>query len=252
LWCTRVLELDICFFVLSSTEGFFLLIITRSQLHCHNMHTHRPKCGMVFQEHFLHSPLSRPDSCSSVQRWESGLRGLEHFSLVYVYLQELFVVCFLMYSLYRGPWITVATRDSTKSRKIPASLLISGSLKVSFKALSFKAHPPPLYLLPPLHRLPGTWTVIVGLPVYLVRFIICRLTYILTYLSQANALPAAHHVPLGPRDYISFAIFASSLAFEVIADYQKSAWRAKKTRGEHNEKFIKSGLWSISRHPKSV
>jgi steroid 5-alpha reductase family enzyme len=65
-------------------------------------------------------------------------------------------------------------------------------------------------------------------------------------------LPAAHHAPLGPRDYVSFAIFGSSLALEVLADSQKSAWRAKKSRGEHDEKFIQSGLWAFSRHPKCV
>ncbi|KAF8589335.1 DUF1295-domain-containing protein [Ramaria rubella] len=81
----------------------------------------------------------------------------------------------------------------------------------------------------------GTWTLLVGLPVYL-----------------ANTLPSRVHTPLGPRDYISFAIFASSFTLEVLADAQKSKWRAKKMRGDHHEKFIKSGLWSISRHPNYV
>jgi steroid 5-alpha reductase family enzyme len=51
---------------------------------------------------------------------------------------------------------------------------------------------------------------------------------------------------------MGFFIFACSLALECLADYQKSDWRAKQMRGEHNEKFIKSGLWAISRHPKCV
>lgn len=62
-------------------------------------------------------------------------------------------------------------------------------------------------------------------------------------------MPAVYHAPLGPRDYISLAIFASSLALEVVADTQKSVWRAQKGR---RERFVKSGLWGFSRHPKYV
>ena len=67
---------------------------------------------------------------------------------------------------------------------------------------------------------------------------------------MVNTLPASLHPPLGARDYLSFGLFAGSLLFEMIADKQKSNWRAAKNAKQHDEKFISSGLWSISRHPK--
>ncbi|KII89846.1 hypothetical protein PLICRDRAFT_52988 [Plicaturopsis crispa FD-325 SS-3] len=81
----------------------------------------------------------------------------------------------------------------------------------------------------------ATWITLVGLPVYL-----------------CNSLPAPLHSPLGPRDYAAVAFFAASFLFEVIADRQKSAWRRAKDAKQHDEKFISSGLWSISRHPNYV
>lgn len=79
----------------------------------------------------------------------------------------------------------------------------------------------------------ATWISVVGLPVYL-----------------CNVLPANAHPPLGVRDYAAFCVYAVSLFFEIIADQQKSAWRRSKDAKQHKEKFITSGLWSISRHPK--
>ncbi|KAF7985634.1 hypothetical protein HWV62_2141 [Athelia sp. TMB] len=81
----------------------------------------------------------------------------------------------------------------------------------------------------------ATWITLVGLPVYL-----------------TNILPAGLHPPLGPRDYAAAALFAGSLLWEATADRQKSAWRAAKERKEHDEPFITSGLWSVSRHPNYV
>ncbi|KAG6896655.1 hypothetical protein C0992_006854 [Termitomyces sp. T32_za158] len=79
----------------------------------------------------------------------------------------------------------------------------------------------------------ATWISLVGLPVYL-----------------CNTLQPAHlHPRLNSRDYASLALFAGSLLFEVVADRQKSAWRRAKDNKEHDERFISSGLWSISRHP---
>ncbi|TFK45806.1 DUF1295-domain-containing protein [Heliocybe sulcata] len=81
----------------------------------------------------------------------------------------------------------------------------------------------------------ATWVFLIGLPVYML-----------------NTVPPSAHPALGPRDYVSVAIFASSFIFEAIADNQKSAWRHARERKEHEEKFITSGLWSISRHPNYV
>ncbi|KAK7452189.1 hypothetical protein VKT23_012292 [Stygiomarasmius scandens] len=81
----------------------------------------------------------------------------------------------------------------------------------------------------------ATWTFLVGLPVYL-----------------CNVVPPSAHPPLGPRDYAAFGLFAASFIFEVVADYQKSSWRRAKEAKQHDEKFITSGLWGISRHPNYV
>jgi len=81
----------------------------------------------------------------------------------------------------------------------------------------------------------ATWVFLVGLPVYLV-----------------NTLPPPLHPALGIRDYAAFGLFAGSFLFEVIADRQKTVWRQAKQAKQHEEKFITSGLWSISRHPNYV
>lgn len=85
---------------------------------------------------------------------------------------------------------------------------------------------------------------------------------------QVNSLAPSAVKPLGTIDYLSIALFAGSWIFELgnlvsliirycgaepdysAADYQKTQWRKAKDRKEHDEKFISSGLWNISRHPK--
>jgi steroid 5-alpha reductase family enzyme len=79
----------------------------------------------------------------------------------------------------------------------------------------------------------AVWISLVGLPVYL-----------------CNVVPSSVHPPLGTRDYAGLGLFIGGLIWEVVADGQKSIWRAKKEKKEHQEKFITSGLWSLSRHPK--
>ncbi|KAH9966250.1 DUF1295-domain-containing protein [Lactifluus volemus] len=79
------------------------------------------------------------------------------------------------------------------------------------------------------------WVLVVGAPVYLV-----------------NVVPARLHPALSFSDYASLGLFVGSFVFEVIADRQKSAWRRAQINKEHEEKFITSGLWSISRHPNYV
>lgn len=53
-------------------------------------------------------------------------------------------------------------------------------------------------------------------------------------------------VSFGVFDYIGIPIWVIGFGFEAVADYQKSAFRKSP---ENREKFISSGLWSISRHP---
>tara|TARA_B100001059_G_scaffold89706_1_gene88262 strand:+ start:403 stop:1260 length:858 start_codon:yes stop_codon:yes gene_type:complete len=46
--------------------------------------------------------------------------------------------------------------------------------------------------------------------------------------------------------YIGFALFIIGFSIEIIADYQKTAFRTIK---ENKDKFITTGLWSKSQHP---
>nr|XP_054767679.1 uncharacterized protein LOC129274953 [Lytechinus pictus] len=52
--------------------------------------------------------------------------------------------------------------------------------------------------------------------------------------------------PLGVRDYIGWGTWAVGFLMEVIADRQKSVFKANPANAG---KFINTGLWSISRHP---
>lgn len=79
----------------------------------------------------------------------------------------------------------------------------------------------------------AVWVSIVGLPVFLV-----------------NTAPQTNNPPFGFTDYLGLGLLVGSFAFEVVADYQKNEWRRAKSNKQHEEKFITSGLWSISRHPK--
>lgn len=79
----------------------------------------------------------------------------------------------------------------------------------------------------------ATWITLVGLPVWFV-----------------NTLPAHMHPVLGVRDYLAAGLFVGSFLLESIADYQKTVWRRNKNNKRHNDPFISSGLWRISRHPK--
>jgi steroid 5-alpha reductase family enzyme len=69
-------------------------------------------------------------------------------------------------------------------------------------------------------------------------------------LVQVNVVPPQFHPALSIRDYAALGLYASALLFEITADRQKAAWRRAQENKEHEEKFITSGLWGISRHPK--
>ncbi|OZJ05263.1 hypothetical protein BZG36_01943 [Bifiguratus adelaidae] len=61
-----------------------------------------------------------------------------------------------------------------------------------------------------------------------------------------NTVPHAVQPPLTWLDYAGLGIWAAGWAFEVMADVQKSRWKAKP---ENKDKFIQEGVWSLSRHP---
>ncbi|KAF1363157.1 DUF1295-domain-containing protein [Lizonia empirigonia] len=50
-------------------------------------------------------------------------------------------------------------------------------------------------------------------------------------------------------DILGLALFLFGLAFEIVADQQKSAWVSAKKAKKHSEEFLTHGLWSKSRHP---
>jgi len=54
------------------------------------------------------------------------------------------------------------------------------------------------------------------------------------------------NTPIGRRDYIGWTIWGVGFLLEVVADMQKSIFKANPV---NEGKFITSGLWSISRHP---
>ncbi len=59
-------------------------------------------------------------------------------------------------------------------------------------------------------------------------------------------LAAASDPPLGARDVVGWSMWGLGMALECVADMQKAAFRAKK---ENRNRFIRSGLWSLCRHP---
>ena len=52
--------------------------------------------------------------------------------------------------------------------------------------------------------------------------------------------------PLGMRDYVGWGMFAAGFLIEMVADNQKSRFRADPA---NRGKFIDSGLWGLCRHP---
>jgi len=52
--------------------------------------------------------------------------------------------------------------------------------------------------------------------------------------------------PLGPRDWVGFAIFAAGLLMETVADQQKFSFR---NNPSNKGKWCQVGLWRYSRHP---
>ena len=67
-----------------------------------------------------------------------------------------------------------------------------------------------------------------------------------TLATAWGAMTSSEHVPFGIVGAIGLLIWAIGFAIEVLAYWQKSQFRAKP---ENAEKFITSGLWSVSRHP---
>ncbi len=68
----------------------------------------------------------------------------------------------------------------------------------------------------------------------------------LTMACALAAMTAAQSVPLGPFAVVGALLWLLGFAIEVVADRQKTAFRADKANAN---RFISSGLWAWSRHP---
>ncbi|KAK8379380.1 hypothetical protein O3P69_019344 [Scylla paramamosain] len=69
---------------------------------------------------------------------------------------------------------------------------------------------------------------------------------LVTLLPTLLGVKATRQPPLGHRDYLGWGLWGVGFLLEVAADYQKTVFR----NDPHNkDKFITSGLWSLSRHP---
>lgn len=68
----------------------------------------------------------------------------------------------------------------------------------------------------------------------------------LTMAAALAAITSAEQAPLGALAYVGIIIWIAGFTFEVVADYQKSAF---KRNPENKDRFITSGLWAKSRHP---
>lgn len=69
---------------------------------------------------------------------------------------------------------------------------------------------------------------------------------LITVAAALAAITSGRVVTLGLGAYIGAALWLLGFLFETIADRQKSAFRSNP---DNKGKFVRSGLWSISRHP---
>jgi steroid 5-alpha reductase family enzyme len=80
--------------------------------------------------------------------------------------------------------------------------------------------------------LQGLWVFITALPVI--------------HVNTLDSVPIHSSLGLGLFDIFGFGLWIAGFLTETIADYQKSVFRAQR---KNHDKFITTGLWSISRHP---
>jgi len=68
----------------------------------------------------------------------------------------------------------------------------------------------------------------------------------ITMAAALSAITSADQIALDSYFYIGLLLWLVGFTIEVIADRQKSEFRSKP---ENKERFIREGLWSLSRHP---
>ncbi|KAA0185819.1 hypothetical protein HAZT_HAZT008884, partial [Hyalella azteca] len=69
---------------------------------------------------------------------------------------------------------------------------------------------------------------------------------LVTLLPSLLCLTNNRQPALGLRDYLGWGVWGVGLLVEVVADHQKAAFRRDPA---NHDKFITTGLWSLSRHP---
>lgn len=68
----------------------------------------------------------------------------------------------------------------------------------------------------------------------------------ITMAAALAAITSEIQKPLGLLAWVGLALWITGFAVEVIADHQKTRFRRNP---ENTERFISTGLWSLSRHP---
>jgi steroid 5-alpha reductase family enzyme len=86
----------------------------------------------------------------------------------------------------------------------------------------------------------------VSLPRFLLTWTVQGLWVTFTAAAALAATTTTTRRPLGWLALIGFVIWAFGFGFELLADTQKGAFRAKP---ENKGEFIQTGLWAWSRHP---
>jgi len=83
-------------------------------------------------------------------------------------------------------------------------------------------------------------------PQFLLSWTLQGVWVFLTLLAVLMLNVSNEDVSFGVFDYVGIPLWVVGFLLEVVADYQKSAFRKDP---ENRDKFIHTGLWSISRHP---
>ena len=81
---------------------------------------------------------------------------------------------------------------------------------------------------------------------FLMTWTLGGLWVLVTMAAGLAALTSNTSVPLGIMGYIGIALWISGMVIEVVADNQKTKFRADPA---NRDRFITTGLWAWSRHP---
>jgi steroid 5-alpha reductase family enzyme len=83
-------------------------------------------------------------------------------------------------------------------------------------------------------------------PRFLLAWTLQGLWVLLTAACALAVITGGNREPLGVIGYIGIAVWTAGILIEIVADRQKSAFRADPA---NKGKFINTGLWAWSRHP---